>query len=164
MRASDQKSGGLMTAGLLAVVVSLVGLAGAVKMAQTAVALGPNVGDIVQFDPRAYMPVDAETEIVAPRPDAGACTLDLATMHTNGGSLVVEERIRTGANGRYLVHWAGGRTAAGDRDCGRQADLTLDDAKLDMLAMAAGGWGIHLKHADSQVLWTGSRNSQVVVR
>jgi hypothetical protein len=164
MRASDEKSGGLITAGLLAVVVSLVGLAGAVRIAQTAVAFGPNVGDIVQFDPRTYMPVDAQTEIVATRPDAGTCTLDVATIHANGGSIIVEQRYRAGDNSHYLVHWAGKRTAAGAGDCGEQANLKLDDANLDMLAMAAGGWGVHLKHANSQEVWTGDRFGRVAVR
>lgn len=164
MRVSDEKSGGLITAGLLAVVVSLIGLAGAVRIAQTAVAFGPNVGDIVQFDPRAYMPVDAQTEIVAIRPDASTCTLDVATIHADGGSLIVEQRYLADGDSHYLVHWAGKRTAARADDCGAQANLKLNDANLDMLAMAAGGWGVHLKHATSQELWTGDRLGPVAVR
>lgn len=148
-RASDERSGGLVTAGLLAVVVSLVGLAGAVRIAQTAIPLGPEVGDIVQFDPHAYMPVDAKTQVAAARPNGGSCLLNVATIHADGGSLIVEQTLRAGTKGQYLVHWAGARTADGAGDCGTQATLKLNDAKLDVLALAAGGWGVHPTGAQS---------------
>ena len=164
MRASGQNSNGLMTAALLAIVVSLVGLAGAVKIAQTAVALGPNVGDIVQFDPRGFMPVDSQTQIAVTRPDAGACTLDVETIHANGGSLIVEQRYPTDGNPHYRVHWAGKRTAAGTDNCGQEAEFTLDNANLDMLAMAAGGWGVHHKHPDTGELWTGNATGRMQMR
>ena len=161
MRVSGNKTTGLVTAALLAVVVSLTGLAGAVKIAQTAVELGPNVGDIVQFDPHGFMPVDSQTQVAVTRADSSRCTLDIETMHSNGGSLVVEQRIRADADASYLVHWAGKRTAADAGNCGRQADLRVDDAKLDMLAMAAGGWGVHHNHLNSSDVWTGSSTGQM---
>ena len=153
MLASDYKSHGLISAALLAVVVSLVGLAGAVKIAQTAVTLGPAVGDIVQFDPRGYMPIDMKTQIDTTRTDAKSCMLDLATIHRSGGSLIVEERLRVGGNPRYRVHWAGTRSADGAADCGPQDDLVLDDSNRNLLALAAGGWGVVHTPVEPNDLW-----------
>jgi hypothetical protein len=163
MRAHDDKSHGLLPAALLAVVVALVGLAGAVRIARTAVELGPAVGDIVQFEPQGYMPLDTKTQVTAARLDTTGCVLDLAAIHRNGGSLVVEQRYLGDGNPRYRVHWAGGRSAEGAADCGREADLMLDDTNLDLLAMAAGGWGVGHKHVATSDIWSGDgdRNQRI---
>ncbi|HTW71125.1 MAG TPA: hypothetical protein VME47_14640, partial [Acetobacteraceae bacterium] len=154
MRAHDDKSSGLLSAALLAAVVSLAGLAGAVKIAQTAVAFGPAVGDVIRFDPNSRMPVDESTQIDAKQSNARGCVLDMDTIHRSGGSLVIEERLPGAADTpRYVVHWAGSRTAAGAHNCGRQADLMLDDSNLDVLAMAAGGWGASHKHVQPNDIW-----------
>ncbi len=158
MRAHDDKSTGLISATLLAVVVALVGLAGAVKIARTAAEFGPAVGDIVEFDPNGYLPLDVHTQIAATRPGAGGCILDLGSIHRTGGSLVVEQRYLGVGNNRYRVHWAGQQSAEGSADCGREADLTLDDTNLDLLAMAAGGWGVGHKHVEASNLWAGDGN------
>lgn len=155
MHAHDDKSSGLLTAALLAVVVSLAGLAGAVKIAQTAVALGPGVGDVIRFDPNGRMTVDESTQIDATRVNAPGCVLDLDTIHRTGGSLVVEQRLPGAADTpHYRVHWAGVRTAGGTRNCGGQADLMLDDSNLDVLALAAGGWGASHRHMQPNDVWT----------
>ena len=153
MQAHDSKSPGLFPAALLAVVVALAGLAGAVKIARTAADLRPTVGDIVQFDPSGFMPLDIHTQVAAARDDASACVLDLEAIHRRGGSLVVEQRYLGDGNARYRVHWAGQRSAEGAADCGRDADLVLDDTNLDLLAMAAGGWGVGHKHVSSSDVW-----------
>ena len=158
MRAHDDKSTGLVPAALLAVVVALVGLAGAVKIARTAVNLEPGVGDILQFDPGGYLPLDLHTQIAAARTDASGCVLDIDAVHRNGGSLVVEQRYLGDGNPRYRVHWAGPGSADGAADCGRDADLTLDGTNLDLLAMAAGGWGVGHKHVAVSDLWGGDGN------
>lgn len=155
MRAQDDKTTGLLPAALLAVVVALIGLAGALKIARTAVDLGPAVGDIVRFDPQSYLPLDLHTQVTATRADARGCVLDLEALHRNGGSFVVEQRSPVSANPRYRVHWAGSRSAEGAADCGREADLMLDDTNLDLLAMAAGGWGIGHKHIAPSEVWSG---------
>ena len=155
MRAHDDKSPGLLPAALLAVVVALVGLAGAVKIARTAVTLGPGVGDIVQFDPKGYMPLDIHTQVDATRADASGCVLDLEAIHRTGGSLIVEQRYPGDGNPALpgALGWPRGApmappTAAGD------ADLVLDDSNLDLLAMAAGGWGVGHKHIEPSDLWS----------
>jgi hypothetical protein len=154
MQAHDHKAPGLLPAALLAVVVALVGLAGAVKIARTAVTLGPGVGDIIQFDPQGYMPLDIHTQVEAARVDASGCVLDLESIHQRGGSLVVEQRYLGDGSARYRVHWSGQQSANGAGDCGRDADLTLDDTNLDLLAMAAGGWGVGHKHVEPSDLWS----------
>jgi len=141
MRADHGKtSSGLLTAALLAIVASLTGVAGAVKLAQTAVNWGPGVGDMISFDPRAVMSEDLQPQTVLARNGERECVLDLSTLHKTGGSLVIEARV-PGSPPRYQVHWAGKQSSADQYDCGASAELTLDSANLDMLAMAAGGWG-----------------------
>ena len=154
MRAHDEKSSGLLPAALLAVVVSLTGLAGAVKIAQTAVAFGPAVGDVIRFDPSGRMPVDLTTQIDAKRVNAAGCVLDMDTIHRAGGSLVIEQRLPGAEDtARYRVHWAGSRTANDAGNCGRRADLMLDDSNLDVLALAAGGWGASHRHVRAGNVW-----------
>lgn len=133
-------SGGVLTALLLAAVVSLSGVAGAMKLAQTAVNLDPGVGDIIAFDTKAAISDDTQSQTVVARDGEGECMLDLDTLHKTGGSLIVEERA-PGDPAAYQVHWAGKRSSPGWYDCGSSAELTLDDANLDVLAIAAGGWG-----------------------
>lgn len=164
MQAHDHKTSGLLPAALLAVVVALVGLAGAVKIARTAVDLGPAVGDIVQFDPQGYLPVDMHTQVTAARADASGCVLDLEAIHRLGGSLIVEQRYPGSEAARYRVHWAGRGSAQGASDCGRDADLILDDTNLDLLAMAAGGWGVTHKHVAPSNLWSSSGTPTAGVR
>jgi hypothetical protein len=158
MQAHDDKSAGLLPAALLAVVVVLVGLAGAVEIARSAVNFGPAVGDIVQFDPQSYLPVDMHTQVAAARADASGCVLDIESIHRDGGSLVVEQRYLGDDNARYRVHWAGQRSAEGAADCGHDADLMLDDTNLELLAMAAGGWGVVHRHVAASDLWGGDGN------
>ncbi|HVC62851.1 MAG TPA: hypothetical protein VND19_21115 [Acetobacteraceae bacterium] len=148
----------MLPAALLAVVVALVGLAGAVKIARTAVALGPAVGDIVQFDPGSFLPVDIHSQVRATRVNATRCVLDLAAIHRSGGSLVVERRYPGHGDPRFQVHWAGRRSANGAADCGHEAELMLNNANLDLLAMAAGGWGVGHKHLVPSDLWGGDGN------
>jgi hypothetical protein len=141
MRADHGKtSSGLLTASLLAVVVLLTGLAGVVKLAQTAVNLAPRVGDMISFDTNAVLAGDMQSQTVLAHDGERDCMLDLDTLHKTGGSLIVEAR--TPGNGAaYQVHWAGTQSSPGQYDCGSSAELTMDATNLDLLAVAAGGWG-----------------------
>jgi len=141
MRADHGKtSSGLLTAALLAIAASLTGVAGAVKLVQIAANWAPGVGDMISFDPRAVMSEDLQQQTVLARNAERECVLDLDTLHKTGGSLVIEARV-PGNSLPYQVHWAGKQSSSDQYDCGTSADLTLDSANLDMLAMAAGGWG-----------------------
>lgn len=141
MRADHGKtSSGLLTAALLAIVASLTGVAGAVKLAETAVDFAPGVGDMISFDPKAVMSDDLQSQTVIAHNGARDCMLALDTLHKTGGSLVVEARV-PGNPPWYQVRWAGRQSSPDEYDCGTSAELTLDSANLDVLAMAAGGWG-----------------------
>ncbi|HEY1931943.1 MAG TPA: hypothetical protein VGG99_08030 [Acetobacteraceae bacterium] len=141
MRADHGKnSSGLLSGALLAIVISLTGVAGAVKIAQSAVNLGPGVGDIISFDTKAKMPGDMNSQVVVARDGSGECMLDLDTLHREGGSLIVEARVPANPPA-YRVHWAGNQSSTSQYNCGTSAELTVDGTNLDMLAMAAGGWG-----------------------
>lgn len=141
MRADRGKtSSGLLTTALLAAVVSLTGVAGAVKLAHTMVNLGPGVGDIISFDAKSATPGDMESQTVLAHDASGECMLDLGALRKTGGSLIIETRV-AGNPASYRVHWAGKQSSADQHNCGSSAELTLDASKLGMLAMAAGGWG-----------------------
>lgn len=152
MHADNQNSKGLLSATLLAIVVAMVGLAGAVKLAQSTAEFGPTVGDIITFDRGGTLPRDLRTQLQASREGQTGCVLDLASIHQNGGSLIIEERGAT-KPANYRVHWAGQRSSDGPNDCGRDADLVLDHSSLDLLAMAAGGWGVGPKRLMAGSAW-----------
>ncbi len=116
------------------------------------------MGDIVRFDPKGYMPLDVHTQVAALRADKSDCILDLEAIHRGGGSLVVEQRYRGDGRPRYRVHWAGQQSASGSADCGQDADLMLDDTNLNLLAMAAGGWGVGHKNVSPSDIWGGDGN------
>jgi hypothetical protein len=61
-------------------------------------------------------------------------------MASDGGSLVVEERIQ--APRAFQVHWAGSRTSDSGPDCGRDAQLVVSGADLQLLTNAVGGAGV----------------------
>jgi hypothetical protein len=144
MRARHQeKAKGAYTVTLLVMLillVGLVGLAGAIRLAQSAAEFGPQVGDIVAFDPARRVPRDAPARMTVQREAAAPCVLELHTLHRLGGSLVVESRSPR-PNRLYRVHWAGTASAEGPGNCGAEADLTVDEETLEQLAMAAGGFG-----------------------
>jgi hypothetical protein len=159
MQVQDNKSHGLLTATLLAVVVALVGLAGAVRIAQSAAALGPAVGDIIRFDPSSRPPRDMQSQLSVSRVGAPDCTLDLAAIYRGGGSLIIEQRDMD-KQPVYRAHWAGQRSSAGADNCGSSADLVLDASSLDMLAMAAGGWGVAHQRLTPNSLWSQGGTTQ----
>lgn len=125
---------------VLAVVVALVGLGGAIRLAQSAAELGPQVGDILTFDPSHRITYDKPPQITARRLDGLKCVLNIATMHRLGGSLVIEARSPL-PHRTYTLHWAGRHSSTGPSDCGGAAELRLSQDKLDILALAVGGYG-----------------------
>jgi hypothetical protein len=137
---------------LLILLVGMVGLAGAIRLAQSAAELGPQVGDIVNFDPARRVPRDSPPGLTVNRDGASSCVIDIRTLHRLGGSLVVESRTPR-PNRAYRVHWAGKQSAEGTDNCGTSADLTLDDDTLDILAMAAGGFGASNRQPAAGQAW-----------
>jgi hypothetical protein len=110
--------------------------------------IGPDVGEIVAFDPangpRYWTQPGIPATVVAGRPQR-ICTLQPSVMAASGGSLVIEVK-ETTRPPMYQVHWSGPRTDLGRGDCGRSADLILSLAGLRALATVAGGLGIEHKH------------------
>ncbi|HEY2617849.1 MAG TPA: hypothetical protein VGI78_10960 [Acetobacteraceae bacterium] len=107
---------------------------------------GPKVGDIVAFDPLDSISRDMHARLTAMPAGAhpgAACVLDVRTMHANGGSVIIEAREpRTGTSFGYRVHWAGAQSSNDGGDCGSSADLLVNLEDVEVLAMAAGGYGV----------------------
>ncbi len=106
----------------------------------------PVVGDIIAFRAGVDVPRSLQSEIPAVTAlssgsPSRSCILDPAVMARAGGSLVVEAA-RSAGQPDYVVHWAGGRTSAGELDCGTDTDLVLDDGALGQLARIVGGFGV----------------------
>ena len=141
MRAGHHETTGVVTTAVLVVLVALVGLGGAIRLAQNAAELGPQVGDILTFAPGQRMPYDTPPQVKAERDSLPQCVLDTALMHRLGGSVIIESRSAL-PDRIYTVHWAGRHTSDGAADCGESAELTLTQEKLDMLALAVGGYGV----------------------
>jgi hypothetical protein len=102
-----------------------------------------SVGDIIAFEPEpgsiSAGPAIPSGRIAVHRPGQFGCILDLDTLRRHGGSLVTEARIA--AEGQtWRLHWAGARTAPDSADCGRSADLIVDNSDLNRLIKAAGGF------------------------
>jgi len=107
--------------------------------------VGPDVGEIVTFDPhdgpkRWEMPGIAArfSSIAAPRQ---SCVLTPSVIAAGGGSFVIEAK-QLAHPPVFLVHWSGSRTDDGAQDCGRAADLELSLIQLRALANVAGGFGV----------------------
>lgn len=144
MRANDSKSSGIGTVLLGITAIMLAGMAGTISLIHQVGELGPKVGDIVSFDPLDPMSRDLRGRLPAipadDRPGV-ACVLDVRTLHANGGSVVIEARApRT--TFAYRVHWAGSRSSDDGTNCGSSADLLVNLEDIEMLAMAAGGYGV----------------------
>ncbi len=123
---------GLGLAMFLAVVIAVVLIARSYVTA-------PAVGDIVALNPRTALSDPLQVSFEAVRLDRPAtCLLQTEVMAAAGGSLVVEA-MRPGPI--YAVHWTGGPTSRGARDCGPAADLALTPRDIAHLAEIAGGRG-----------------------
>jgi hypothetical protein len=107
--------------------------------------VGPDVGEIVTFDPhdgpkRWEMPgIPARLALVDT--SRQSCLLMPSVIAAGGGSLVIEAK-QLAHPPVFLVHWSGQRTDDGAQDCGRSADLLLSLIQLRALANVAGGFGV----------------------
>ena len=123
---------------------TLVAAAGAINIASLITRNGPRVGDIITFEAASDNPMAQDTRLLVHRHDQFACVLDVNTLKKSGGSLIVEGRT-PGETRAIQLHWAGERTSADTADCGREADLIVDRRDMDILALAAGGYGLGRK-------------------
>jgi hypothetical protein len=104
--------------------------------------VGPDVGEIVTFDPhdgpkRWNMP-GIPAQLVAAHQ---SCVLTPSVIAGTGGSFVIEAKQLVHPP-VFLVHWSGQHTDDGVRDCGKSADLVLSLIQLRALANVAGGFGV----------------------
>jgi hypothetical protein len=101
----------------------------------------PHLGDIVAFAPSATAPADDGARLLVHRQDQFGCVLDLNVLRRSGGSMVLETQLSVQGN-NFSVHWAGTRTSDDPGNCGSDADLILDRLDLEILSLAAGGYGM----------------------
>jgi hypothetical protein len=119
----------------------LLAAVGAINIVSVIVRDGPRVGDIITFDYARDSPMANDARLLVHRPGQFACVLDVNVLKVNGGSLIVEARM-PGETRAIHLHWAGGKTSADTADCGPTADLIVDHRDIDILALAAGGYGV----------------------
>jgi len=143
-KSNEGKISGIGTVLLEMAAIALAGMVGTIGLIRGVGDIGPKVGDIVVFDPLDSMSRDMKARVTA-APVGGhpgvACILDVRIMHAGGGSLVIESRQPMATTG-LRVHWAGARSADGDANCGSSAELLLNQDDIEVLAMAAGGFGV----------------------
>ena len=155
MQASGGNSSGVSTVILGMVVLALAGTAGTIGLLREVGELGPKVGDIVSFDPSETVSRDVQAKIAATRAGdhaGAACVLDVGAMHAGGGSVVIEARQQQ-TRGGYRVHWAGAHSSDDPAGCGASADLLLNQEDIEILAMAAGGYGVAPRRLAANSLW-----------
>ncbi len=140
MRSRKHKVGRVMRPAVFGAAAFLAAI-GVVTVVSLCARSVPRVGDIIAFDSARDVPPDHDARLLVHRPNQFACVLDLSTLKRTGGSLIVEARMSGDARA-IRVHWAGGRTSADAADCGETADLIVDRRDIDLLAVAAGGYGI----------------------
>jgi len=144
MRANDSKSTGAGSVLLGIAAIALAGMAGTIGLIHEVGEFGPKVGDIVAFDPLDPISRDMHARLPAMSADdrpGVACALDVQAMHAGGGSVIVEGR-EPGPEFGYRVHWAGARSSSDGADCGASAELRVNREDVEVLAMAAGGYGV----------------------
>jgi hypothetical protein len=155
MRTNDGKATGLLLPAAFAATCLLTAVTAVNAIAELARAM-PHVGDIIAFTPTSTAPAAVPTHLIVHRPDQFGCVLDLGVLARSGGSVVVESQTIGQAAG-FRVHWAGPRTSADSGDCGSDTDLLIDHHDLDVLALAAGGFGVGIRRvpmiANEQVLY-----------
>jgi hypothetical protein len=158
MRANENKSNGLGSVLLGMAALALAGMVGTIGLLQHVGQLGPKVGDIVAFEPVDSFSRDMKARVEAISADtrhASRCVLDVQAMHASGGSLVIESRQPQTQRG-FRVHWAGRQSSDDGADCGSSAELLLNQDDLEVLAMAAGGFGVTAAKLARGSMWIAS--------
>jgi hypothetical protein len=153
---SSNKSSGIGTVLLGMTAIALACMVGTIGLLHQVGELGPKVGDIVSFDPVESMSRDMKAQVAATPVDnrrGGSCVLDVKTMHANGGSLIIEAR-QPQTQPSFRVHWSGGASSTGGTNCGSSTDLLLNQDDIEVLAMAAGGFGVLAKKLAHNSLWS----------
>jgi len=130
------------TAMLACLIAALLTSTVAMVSAARTIEIGPKVGDILVFRQGARMPPDWAFNVATASAPSVTCSLRPTMMASQGGSIVVEQRLR--ATSTFQVHWAVGRTSDG-ADCGSDAALVVAGSDLQLLTNAVGGAGVEHK-------------------
>jgi hypothetical protein len=144
MQVNDNKFSGIGSVLLGMTALALTCMIGTISLLNQVSEYGPKVGDIVSFDPTEPFSRDMRAQLTVTPTDfrrGATCILDVKTMHESGGSVIIEARQPQTPLG-FRVHWAGGASSSRPTDCGQSADLLLSQQDIEMLAMAAGGYGV----------------------
>jgi hypothetical protein len=139
------ETGNVLTT-ILSILIAALSLLLCLMTLGEAARVGPDVGEIISFDPRSgpgywSQPGISALWLPVANGDQRRCILSPSVMAGGGGSLVIEAK-ETSRPPSYRVHWSGPRTDLGERDCGRSADLALELIQLRALATVAGGYGV----------------------
>jgi hypothetical protein len=158
---NDSKVSGIGTVVLGMVAIALAGMVGTIGLIREVGTLGPRVGDIVAFDPQDWISRDIKSHVTAvPADRIGiACDMDVQAMHAGGGSIIIESR-RPETGSAIRIHWAGMRTATDATNCGSSTDLMVDQDDMEILALAAGGYGPSAAKHPRGMLWGQSTPAQ----
>lgn len=140
MKPHDPRSRQVPQLVLLAVVTMLAAASAVGSLARQAAEMGPQVGDMVAFNPARSSPFESTAHLTAERSAQVSCVLDMAVLQRSGGSLVVEQR-GVGPDRLYRLHWAGPRTAEDATNCGSDADLLVSRTDMSTITMVASGFG-----------------------
>jgi hypothetical protein len=162
MQANGGNSSGVSSVILAMVVIALAGMVGTIGLLREVGEVGPRVGDIVSFDPLEAFSRDMRARVAATPADGQpgiTCVLDVRAMHAAGGSVVIEAR-QPQTQAGYRVHWAGVRSSDDPADCGASADLLLNQEDIEVLAMAAGGYGVTARKLVANSLWNSPASTQ----
>jgi hypothetical protein len=162
MRANGGNSSGASSVILGVVVLGLAGTVGTIGLLRQVGEFGPKVGDIVSFDPHETLSPDMPAKIAATRASDRSehtCILDISAMQASGGSVVIEARQPQTSSG-YRVHWAGALSSDDPANCGASADLLLNQEDIEILALAAGGYGVSARRLAANSLWSARTSTQ----
>jgi hypothetical protein len=146
MRLPGKNAGDLPMRLITPVLVALAVLVGISDLTRALAQIGPHVGDIVVFRAGTKPVTAPDARLIVRRVDGRPCVLDIPVLLQRGGSLVIE-RHDPAPDRVYRAHWSGARTADSFGDCGAAADVVLTRTDLGMLAVAAGGFGVHRPRA-----------------
>ena len=164
---TTDKSSGAGTVLLGIVAIALAGMAGTIGLIHQVGEFGPKVGDIVSFDPLDPMSRDMHARVCPPcrsmtKPGV-ACVLDVRDharqrrQPDHRGARPRSPASATGCTGLA-------RTAATDgADCGASADLLVNLEDIELLAMAAGGYGVPAKQACRPRFWRSAARRTVTI-
>ncbi|MBV8397483.1 MAG: hypothetical protein JOZ17_01930 [Acetobacteraceae bacterium] len=144
MRTKTGETVSVITVAALMLTLGFVTFAGALRLAESAAEMALQDGDMMHLTTSHRWTRTAQSRLTVERQGESGCVLDLGVMAGSGGSVLIISRSAR-PHRIYHVQWSGPRTSEGSGDCGRSAELIVNDDELELLASAAAGWGLGLR-------------------